>query len=110
MGKVIDKAKDQYGALMHDQARRTGVSAQRLDESLSKNVPPEVLALQVNMNELKNNPSNPMHFTPEQIVGIAMFSQANKRRSAYTQEQAGALERNQIEAEAALAPGDGLKA
>lgn len=40
MGKILDKAKDQYGALLHDQARRTGVSAQRLDESLSKNVPP----------------------------------------------------------------------
>ena len=44
MGKVLDKAKDHYGALMHDQARRTGVSAQRPDESLIKNVPPEVLA------------------------------------------------------------------
>jgi hypothetical protein len=110
MGKVFDKAKDQYGALMHDQARRTGVSAQRLDESLSKNVPPEVLALQVNMNELKNNPSDPMHFTPDQIVGIAMFSRANKRRSAYTQEQAGALERNQLEADAAPTAGDGLMA
>lgn len=62
------------------------------------------------MNQLKNNPNDQMHFTSDQIVGIAMFSRANKRRSAYTQEQAGALERNQLEADATSTTGDGLMA
>lgn len=101
MGKKLDGFKDKVEAVMHDQVRRTGISAERIDRSLSKGVAVEVVTLQVNMTEQKNNPKDPLVFSEDEIIGVAKFYRACKRRPVYTQTAAGELERNQEEADGA---------
>jgi 3'-phosphoadenosine 5'-phosphosulfate sulfotransferase len=98
--KVADKAVDAYEALTHDQARRTGVVAARVDASLKKKVDPEVLALQMTKNEARNNRIDPVVFTAEDMPAIAKLHRANKRRPALTKAQTSELMRNQEAAEA----------
>ncbi|HEF4763159.1 TPA: hypothetical protein SAN82_005637 [Pseudomonas putida] len=98
--KVADKTVDAVEALTHDQARRTGVVAARVDASLKKKVDPEVLALQMTKNEARNNPINPEVFTAEDMPAIAKLHRSNKRRAALTKSQTNELIRNQQAAEA----------
>ncbi|MEQ4313896.1 hypothetical protein ABNM01_12080 [Pseudomonas syringae] len=97
--KAADKTVDAVEALTHDQARRTGVVAARVNASLKKKVDPEVLALQMTKNEARNNKIDPEVFTAEDMPVIAKLHRANKRRPALTKAQNGQLIRNQAAAE-----------
>lgn len=101
--KGLDKAQDAVGLFTHDQPRRTGISAKRIEKSLDKGVDASVIALQITLNEQRNNPQAPEVFTASEVNAIAKFSRLNKRRIAYTQAQAGELERNQQAVDAELA-------
>lgn len=105
MGKLIDKAVDGLGTVMHDHARRAGVSALRVERSIKGGVDPEVLALQVNMNEQRNNPQDPLEFSGADMIVISRWSQANRRRPALTRSQATQLQRTQEEADAPYGAG-----
>jgi hypothetical protein len=99
MGKKIDVAKgiagDAWSKLVHDQADRTGLSAARVANSLDKKVHPEVVALQVTLNQEINNPADPLVFTGDEMKAVAKFHKANKRRVAYTGIQAAEIDSNQ---------------
>jgi hypothetical protein len=83
--KVADKAVDAFEVVTHDQEERTGVVAARISQSLAEGVDPDVLALQMTKNDLRNNPSDPVTFVGSDMPVIAKFHRANKRRAQNTQ-------------------------
>lgn len=93
--KVADGAADAWEELTSTQSSRTGHAATRVASSLANNVDPEVIALQMTKNSLKNNPDNPITFTADEMPAIAKLHAANKTRSALTKQQTGALIREQ---------------
>lgn len=105
MGRLIDKAGDAVGAMLHDHTRRIGVTVDRVERSLRRNVDADVLAHQMNKNLERNNPEEALRFTGADMEKLALLSRASKRRVPLTKEQAGELQRNQAEADAELAPG-----
>ena len=99
MSSKFDRGIDLFESVTHFHDQRTGASSHRVARSLANNVHPEVVALQATLNSKKNNPDNPLTFTSEHIVGVAMWHEANRTRSAYTKEQAGEIDRNQKDAD-----------
>lgn len=83
-----------------DQTSRTGHSAKRVASQLANNVDPEVVALQITKNSLKNNPDDPQTFTGEEVVTVAKFYAANRSRPVLTRKQSNALIAAQKEADA----------
>ena len=106
MGRLIDKAGDVVGAVLHDHADRIAVTVDRVARSLKKKVDPDVLALQMNKNLQRNLPAETMRFTGDDMQKLALLSRACQSRPALTKSQAGELQRNQAEADAEF--GDGL--
>lgn len=103
--RLADKTVDVWENATSDQADRTGNSAARVASALVNNVDPRVVALQVTINEEKNNPKNPQKFTAAEIVTVARFYKANKRRPAFSKEQAGSLIREQVAVDSQANPG-----
>lgn len=106
MGRLIDKAEDVAGVLLHSHSDRVAVTVDRVARSLDKGVDADVLALQMNKNLERNAPGESMRFTGEDMEKLALLSRACKSRPALTKSQAGELQRNQAEADAEF--GDGL--
>ncbi|WP_122413346.1 hypothetical protein [Pseudomonas viridiflava] len=98
--KVADKAVDAFEVVTHDQEERTGVVAARISQSLAEGVDPDVLALQMTKNDLRNNPSDPVTFVGSDMPVIAKFHRANKRRASLTKAQNTQLIKNQRAADA----------
>ncbi|WP_153785423.1 hypothetical protein [Pseudomonas sp. EMN2] len=106
MGRLIDKAEDVAGVLLHSHSDRVAVTVDRVARSLKRKVDADVLALQMNKNLERNLPDEPMRFTGADMKKFALLSRACKSRPGLTKEQAGELQRNQAEADAEL--GDGV--
>lgn len=86
-----DRLLDAWEGLTSTQTSRTGNTAARVASALVNGVDPEVLALQITKNALKNNPDSPVTFTAADIATIAKLHAANQTRSALTKAQTGAL-------------------
>jgi hypothetical protein len=84
---------DALEGLTSTQTSRSGHTAARVTSALANGVDPEVLALQMTKNSLKNNPNSPVAFTAAEMLTIAKLHAANKSRPALTRQQAGALVR-----------------
>lgn len=101
MGTRLNRAKgvleDAWSKLAHDQADRTGLSAARVASSIKNGVHEDVVALQLNKNQTRNNPSNPVTFTGDDVLAVTKFFEANKRRVAYTGPQAAKIDQVQAE-------------
>ena len=93
--KTVDGIVDVWEGLTSNQTSRTGHAAARVASSLANDVDPEVIALQMTKNSQKNNPDNPITFTAKDMPVIAKLHAANKTRSAFPKQQAGALLREQ---------------
>ncbi len=106
MGKRAELAKgiavDAWGKLAHDQADITGLSAARVAKSLKNNVHPDVVALQINKGQERNNRNDPLVFTGDEMKTVAKFFEANRRRVAYTSIQAAQIDSNQEALESRL--------
>ncbi|ELW8194780.1 MULTISPECIES: hypothetical protein [Enterobacteriaceae] len=99
-----DAALDTWDQVTSDQTSRTGHSAKRVASQLANNVDPEVVALQITKNSLKNNPDDPQTFTGEEVVTVAKFYAANRSRPVLTRKQSNALIAAQKEADAGSSP------
>lgn len=88
---VAAKICDAFEGLTSTQTSRTGHTAARITSALDNGVDPEVLALQITKNSLKNNPTSPVTFTATEMHTIAKLHAANKSRPALTRHQTGAL-------------------
>ena len=102
--KITDHAVDAWRDLTSTQTSRTGHVAARVVAARDNNVDDKVLALQLSLNSLKNNPENPVTFTAREMATIAKLFKANKTRSAFTKQQAGALIRGQRDDDAEGVP------
>jgi len=104
---ILDKVAgvvDVWEELTSTQTSRTGHAATRVASALANDVDPEVVALQMTKNSQKNNPDSPITFTAAEMPTIAKLHAANKTRSAFTKQQAGALIREQNYADTEGAP------
>lgn len=88
---VAARISDAFEGLTSTQTSRTGHTAARVTSALANGVDPEVLALQITKNGMKNNPNSPVTFTAAEMSTIAKLHAANKSRPALTRQQTGAL-------------------
>ena len=87
------------GQLTSTQSSRSGTFVERVAIALKAGVAPEVLALQINLNNRKNNPKNPTEFTGDHMRVISEVYDANKRTCALSKKQLAAMIREQKEAD-----------
>ncbi|WP_175992166.1 hypothetical protein [Burkholderia vietnamiensis] len=97
--KLLDDAVDLWEAVTHTQTDRTGHSAARVASALANNVDAEAIALQMTKNSKRNNPESPVVFTEADMHAYAKLHEANKTRSAFPKQQAGAMIRFQRESD-----------
>ena len=89
------------GQLTSTQSSRAGIFAERVVKAVRAGVAPEVIALQINLNNRKNNPKNPIEFTGDDVKVISKLYDANKRTYALSKKQLAAMIREQKEADSA---------
>ncbi|EKT4529627.1 hypothetical protein [Pseudomonas asiatica] len=91
MSNILDKGRDAYEFLTHDQADRTGIACARIAGSLAKGVDPQALAVQLTANERKNNKNDPEIVTEQDVLSAAKMHRLNQTRQVYPQVQAAEL-------------------
>lgn len=92
MTKMIDKGRDAYESLTHDQAKRAGITCERIARSLKRGVAPKALAEQLTENERKNNKRSPETVTEQDVLSAAKMYRLNQPRQVYPQTAAADLE------------------
>lgn len=92
MAKMIDKGRDVLESLTHDQARRTGITCERIARSLDRGVAPAAIAAQLTENERKRNKVNPEIFTAQDVMSAAKVFRLNKSGQIYSRCAASELE------------------
>jgi hypothetical protein len=80
-----------WEGLTTTQTSRAGDTATRVASALASGVDPKVVALQINLNVLKNTPDTPATFSAEDVEAIRKLYVANRRRCALTKQQTDAL-------------------
>ena len=80
---VTARISDAFEGLMSTQTSRTGHTAARVASVLAQGVPPEVVALQLNLN----TPELVKPFRADDMLVIEQLYAANRRRVALTKRQ-----------------------